>query len=566
MSFKLYPDFPERKMVELDGCWEFSFLGNQQSIAEVDLRKIVYRDFLPVPSAFDAYPAYAGLRGIAACRTSFELSPGTTGELEFFAAGPFCTVFVDGQKLGSHHPGFTRFTMLVPPASHAQRELTVLVDNRFDRCQSPLVDRAFDFYNYGGITRSVRLWQLPSQAVQWCRITPLDCAGTLEIELQMYEKSDAELTIELSFDQKPPEAMLVKLKAGRGKITLKLSHPKLWSPASPHLHIASLRTAHDRLEVRFGVRKVEAKDGKILLNGEPVKLLGVCRHEAHPQFGPALPFQQIVQDLQLLRDLGCNFVRGSHYPQDPRFLELCDEMGILVFEENLGWGQNQDYLTDPEFIRLQLESTREMIDASYNHPCVIIRGFLNEADSSVEAARPCYQALVDLIRREDPGRCVAYASNRYQLDRFLTMVDIVCFNLYPGWYGSMENDDPLSEILPRIQAELAWLAAQPELKGKPFVISEIGAGAVYGWHDALNGFWTEEYQSDFLRIACNEVISNPAIAGVALWQFCDCRTYQGCRALGRPRAFNNKGLLDEYRRPKLAYNTVKTIFGGYKHK
>jgi len=134
-------------------------------------------------------------------------------------------------------------------------------------------------------------------------------------------------------------------------------------------------------------------------------------------------------------------------------------------------------------------------------------------------------------------------------------------NIYPGWYADSDGPErPLGDIVPRIRELLAHLAASPETAGKPVLISEIGAGALYGWHDAHRTHWSEEYQSDLLEIVCREVVGNKDLLGVALWQFCDGRTYANPRALTRPRAFNNKGLFDEYRRPKLAAETVKRIF------
>jgi beta-glucuronidase len=272
----------------------------------------------------------------------------------------------------------------------------------------------------------------------------------------------------------------------------------------------------------------------------------------------------MIADLQLLRDLGCNFIRGSHYQQDPRFLDLCDEMGFLVFEESLGWGQQVRHFTDPEFIAAQVAQTAAMIDTGYNHPSVILRGFLNEGESHKEESGNCYRALIGLVRKKDPFRLVAYATNRGLKDRWLELIDVICFNIYPGWYAeNCDDESPLGEIVPRIRRELDGLK-QRGLSDKPFIISEIGAGALYGWRDPACAYWSEEYQREYLRLACREAADNPAVAGVALWQFCDGRTYRGARALGRPRAFNNKGTLDEYRRPKLAYDTVKEIFNGVK--
>ena len=306
------------------------------------------------------------------------------------------------------------------------------------------------------------------------------------------------------------------------------------------------------------------ENGQIQLNDEPVKLLGYCLHEVHPSYGPALPDMQLVYDLQLLKEMGCNFVRGSHYQQDPRFLDLCDEQGFLVFSESMGWGQQERHFTDENFIQAQLTQTEAMIRSDFNHPSIIMWGFLNEGDTTGEFARDCYTRLAEMIRFLDPSRPVTYASNKHADDLMLELCDIISFNIYPGWYsGDRESENVIGEVLPSIEKHLADMKKRG-LSDKPFIISEIGAGAIYGWHDPLNGVWTEEYQSELLQLVCRKVVSDDRIAGVALWQFCDGRTYQGAGALARPRAFNNKGTLDEYRRPKAAFKEAKKIFNDYK--
>ena len=258
--------------------------------------------------------------------------------------------------------------------------------------------------------------------------------------------------------------------------------------------------------------------------------------------------------------MGSNFVRGSHYPQDRRFLDLCDESGLLIFEESLGWGHKKEHFVNEKFVNGQIYQTTQMIDYSYNNPCVIMRGFLNEGESDVEEARNCYESLIKLLRERDPSRLVTYASFKRRTDLFLEQVDVVCYNTYPGWYNADDEENPLDSVLPKIRSDVEFLQSRPDLKDKPFILSEIGGGAIYGWHDNLHGHWTEEFQAELLKIVCNEVMDNQLITGVSIWQFCDCRTYNCGRALKRPRAFNNKGVVDEYRRPKQSYDIVKSSF------
>jgi beta-glucuronidase len=287
-----------------------------------------------------------------------------------------------------------------------------------------------------------------------------------------------------------------------------------------------------------------------MLNGKPLRLRGYNRHEDHPQFGCALPAEAMVTDLALLRDLGCNFVRTAHYPNDMRFLDLCDEMGVYVWEES--HARNVEF-KHPKFRQQIVDSTREMIEWHHNRPSVILWGCLNECESRTRSGRREYERVFQLMRSLDPSRPVTFASNRRDLDICLDLVDIVSWNRYDAWYGGEPEN-----IEPAIRDILRWLHS-PKSKGgrgKPVIMSECGAGAIYGCRHPNHAKWTEEYQAEVLDETLRVYLNHPDIVGVAIWQFCDCRVTRN-RWSGRPRTMNNKGTVDEYRRPKLAYEVVK---------
>ncbi|MDA3875256.1 MAG: beta-galactosidase, partial [Kiritimatiellae bacterium] len=330
-----------------------------------------------------------------------------------------------------------------------------------------------------------------------------------------------------------------------------------WTPENPVLHLAELELDGQRIIERFGLRTLSTSGSDILLNGEPLHLRGFCRHEAHPQFGPALPHAQLVQDLQLLKSMGCNFVRGAHYPQDPRFLDLCDETGMLVFEESIGWNQKERHFTSKTYVEACEQQTRLMVRNSINHPSVFLWGFLNEGNSDHPSSDHLYPRLAAAVREEDDSRLVTYATNQPWEDRHFAHADVLAVNLYPGWYAPSDGESrPLEAVRETLEKLEANVDANPDAKGKPLFMSEIGGGAIYGWHDPLRVHWSEEYQSDLLDTILRELDAHPRYCGVALWQFCDGRTYANPRSLSRPRAFNNKGVFDEYRRPKMAVQTV----------
>ncbi len=559
---KTYPLFPNRIRHDLNGLWDFTLLEDV-AFDDIDPSTITWTDRMVVPSAFDAYPAYAGKRGAGIYRCFANVAPGRRSLLKIGGAGMRCRVWVDGIALAEHIGTYTPFEVEVEPSDSPRREIVVATDNRFDFDRCPLHEIFFDFHNYGGIIRQVWLDELsPGMCFRGIRVM-VDDENTGEIRLVLNHEGERG-NILVSIDGGAPvPTNVIRAEDGEVELSARVPEPQLWSPAQPRLHTVTASCGEDAVTTRFGLRRVTAENGRILVNGAPIKLLGYCRHEAHPQFGPALPDAQLLADLQILRDLGCNFIRGSHYQQDPRFLDLCDEMGFLVFSESLGWGQSEAHFQNEAFAEAQLRQTEAMVLADFNHPSIIVWGFLNEGQSDVESAVPFYTRMFELIRSLDPSRLVTSATNRRIKDLMLEQQDVLSFNIYPGWYSWFSKDacdeHPLHEVNEQIDTLLRDLAERG-LGDKPVLISEIGAGAIYGWRDAHHAHWSEEYQRDLLGEVCRRVVGDDRLCGVALWQFCDCRTYQGGLALKRPRAFNNKGTLDEYRRPKLAYDTVRKIF------
>jgi beta-glucuronidase len=321
----------------------------------------------------------------------------------------------------------------------------------------------------------------------------------------------------------------------------------------------------DTIVERFGLRTVCAAGQQILLNGEPVRLRGVNRHESHPQFGPAVPAQVMVEDLQHIKDLGANFIRCVHYPQDQQFLDLCDQVGILVWEESLGWGNSAAELLNPTFGEMQVRQTRAMVRNSINHPAIILWGFMNECASDHMSSRPLYQAMCETIRQQDPSRLVTFASCRNEKDVCFDFVDVVAMNTYPGWIGELDwNIHAVTRIAPGLK-RLAEFMSQPARRDKPFLMSEIGACGLYGSHHLARAQWTEEFQADYMAEAARCVLGNPRFCGIALWQMIDSRSYGPYgQVRTKPNGTNLAGLIDEYRRRKLSYEAVRAVFGEFR--
>ncbi|PAW78241.1 MAG: beta-galactosidase [Verrucomicrobia bacterium Tous-C9LFEB] len=566
VPYPAYYSAPNNR-VSLSGLWDFVFLGDIDT-DKFNPADVPYREKALVPSAFDAMPQYAGKRGVAVYRRFISVPENTSARMEFEAVSLWCRVYIDGHPVREHACGYSPFGVDLPFHSKVVRELVVVVDNRFDFDRVPMHEEYFDFYQYGGIIRDVSLRVRP-RAGSWVRavrVTPIDhMTGEVEVEVDLEGEPIHGQKLRMRFDL--GESELLPDRPVPGKICLRRRVPafRIWSPKSPHLHAITITVCANEGEAvsemteRFGIRTVKVRNGSLELNGSPLRLLGYNRHEWHPNFGPATPTLQMVADLEWLKMLGCNFVRGSHYPQDRRFLDLCDELGFLVWEENLGWGQREKTFQSLQFRKTHAESLVAMLAASHNHPSIIIRGFLNEAGTNESYVRPIFEESVATIRRLDPSRLVSYATMFPLTDTCYDLVDFISLNLYPGWYNCEGAARPLDLVSEYIRETIEKIDAAGWAK-KPILISEIGAEGLYGWHDAHDDFFTEEYQAEYLRRACETALDHSRCCGIALWHFSDVRTYGGGWSLKRPRTFNNKGTLDEYRRPKLAYRAVREIF------
>lgn len=558
-----YPIYQRRGNEILNGIWDFCWLGDRFPLEEVAPSQAVYHTVMAVPGAFDAGPEYAGQRGVGLYRRKVLMDDSAaTLRLRLGGLGLRARIFWDGREIGATELAYSGVWFDFETGAGVAHELVIAVDNRIPKTPVILFNPNYDFYGYGGLYRGVELQRLPECRLERVQVSALDLKEKkVRLRISLSGKVPTELAFKLAFDD--GQTVDYSRKPLNGVIELEQIVPngRIWSPETPALHTLTVSIKDDCVIERFGMRTIEAKRGKILLNGKPVLLRGLNRHEAHPEMGPALPVSLMIEDLQFLKDLGCNFIRGAHYPQDQQFLDLCDQLGFLVWEESLGWGDKGERIVDQHFGDLQEAQTRLMVRNSFNHPSVIVWAFLNEGSSDRESSRAIYSRLLKAVREEDDSRLVSYASNRTVSDLFLQHVDLISMNIYPAWIDAPDwrSSRPFERIAASV-AKLAEFCDRPELKDKPFILSEIGTCGLYGWRDRLKAGWSEEYQADYCEEAIRSVFSNHRLSGITIWQLYDNRTFSNGEVRSKARTFNNAGILDEYRRPKLAYDVVKRAF------
>ncbi len=556
---RLFPNNKIRQVRELEGDWDF------QPLESAERLPVHYGYRLPVPGCWEMHPAFSTYRGKGAYRTRITVEKHGALRLLFKGISHTGIVFLNGVRIGEHYNAYTPFELIVRNVKPGEHELAVIVDNTFSEASALHVPN--DYYTYGGIIRPVAIEFIPDTFIERIEFTPHFSKGIWSADIKAYVRNVGESEAVLHVHGKLGNSsfalgsLVVKPRA-TGVLTLnrKFTAVLPWSGKHPQLYLLELQLLSgeqvepvDDLIERVGFRTVTTEHGAIQINGEDIVFKGFNRHEDHPLVGAAIPYQLMVQDLELMLDMGANAVRTSHYPNDERFLDLCDERGVYVWEENHARGLSIEQMRHPLFAKQCADCNREMVESHYNHPGIIIWAILNECASDLLEGKEMYRTQLSQIRGMDASRPLSFASHQRDRELCFDLVDIVSFNLYPQWY---DDEDP-RELC--IQAR-SWADVAGGL-GKPMIMSEFGADGYYGYRDPSRVKGTEERQGDILEQNLKAYTSLSFLSGMFIWQFCDCRVTEGLGwLLGRAGTQNSKGIVDRYRRPKLAYAVVQQYY------
>jgi beta-glucuronidase len=471
----------------------------------------------------------------------------------FGAAALRATAYLNGTKLGSHEGGYTPFDFEVTGAlREGHNFLVVQVNNR--RRPEAIPSLSTDWWNYGGLTRDVLLVELPSAFIQDYFVqsaSMTEVAGWIQIN-GVVQPQNATIDI--------PEAGVHQSASidASGYAQFRFpAHLDLWSPSHPKLYRVTLSAAGDSVQDDIGFRRIETRDTKILLNGEPIFLRGVSLHEEAPyRGGRAFSADDDATLLGWAKELGCNFVRLAHYPHNEGMTRLADKMGLLVWSEvPVYW---DSAWTNPATLQNAQDQLRENITRDHNRASVILWSIANE--TPVDPARNEFlNKLAAEARQLDPTRLVTAASNHVEHpdphtrvinDPLGEFLDVIGVNEYVGWYeGRPEDAD-----------QLQWNMVYE----KPLIMSEFGAGAPYGNHGAPNVRWTEEYQADVFQRQIRMLQRIPALAGMSPWVLMDFRSPR--RLLpGIQDYHNRKGLLSDRGERKQAFYVLQRCYRDQSH-
>ena len=481
---------------------------------------------------------------------SYHKRPSTRTFLYFGAANYQARVWVNGKKLGEHVGGFTPFDFEVTDQlADGENSIVVEVDNTRHPDGVPSVRT--DWWNYGGLTRSVELIEVPetfieSYSVQLAKGSADRVAGWVQLN-GAAGQSDVTLEIpELHFKQTARADA-----SGRATLAARIQ-PELWSPEHPKLYRVAISGAGDSVSDEIGFRTIETRGTQILLNGKPVFLRGICIHEEAP-FRSGRAFSE-TDDRTLLtwaKDLGANFVRLAHYPHNEEMIRLADQLGLMVWEEipvywDIAW-QNPATLDNAK------SQLREAITRDRNRAAIVLWSMSNE--TPVNADRTAFiKALASYARELDSTRLITSALNHVERispdtlslsDPLGEALDVLGLNEYIGWYQGRPEDAEHTN----------W---QDPL-GKPVIVSEFGADALYNLHGDTDTRFTEEYQANVFQHQLAMLSRVPFVAGMSPWLLMDFRSPR--RPLpGIQDYFNRKGLVSDRGQRKQAFYVLQKFY------
>ena len=491
--------------------------------------------------------------------------------LRIGAANYRAKVWLNGEFLGEHEGGYLPFQFEIgrlvtrgkknqlvikvnntlTPDTVPQGGLKVPQEQEWLRNYPPT---SFDFFPYGGIHRPVVLYATPKSYLQDIIVkTDIENdTGRISWTLRTGGEEIGEASVTLMDD----ERVLVQETTSRSQGELELKGARLWSPDDPFLYrleikLLQKRRVVDRYTLPIGIRTIRVEGDELLLNEQPIYLRGFGMHEDFPVIGKGLNPPLIVKDYSLLRWIGANSFRTSHYPYSEEMMQLADKYGFLVIDEVPAVGINPQQATK-RTLEVHKQQMRELVERDRNHPSVIMWSVGNEPQANTEEADRYFKEVADLARKLDDTRPITVVSWMIDDDRIFKHFDVVCVNRYHGWY---DRHGQLNAAVEHLRSELEKLY---RFQRKPIIVSEFGADSVAGLHSDPPEMFTEEYQAEFIRRYLEVFRKLPYIVGEHIWNFADFKTSQGIH-----RVFlNRKGVFTRDRQPKLAAHVLKKLWTG----
>ena len=583
----LYPRVTAtRRVVSLDGFWRFKFDPSSEGLEKGWAAGLPEALSVPVPSSFaDLFTDKESREycGDFWYETDFFVPGEWAGReilIRFGSATHRARVFVNGTEVTSHVGGFLPFNAVVTDVvkMNTTNRLSLLMNNELSQTMIPcgatatlgdgrkMAQPYFDFFNYSGIQRPVKLMALPKESItDYTTVYRLGEDGKAFVDYTVSTNGEHDVCISLI----DADGKTVAQACGK-EGTLTVEKPVLWEVRNAYLYTIVIRimdgeAVFDEYCDRIGIRTFEIVDGSFHLNGHPVYLKGFGRHEDADIRGRGLDLPTLKRDFELMKWIGANSFRTSHYPYAEEVYYMADEEGFLIIDEVPAVGMFESLMnavdaaggsqdkpkwfekeTTPELLVHHKECVREMISRDKNHPSVIAWSLLNEPETTYDAATRYFEQVFDYARELDPQkrpRTFAIIGNSTpDICKCQQLCDFISLNRYFGWYFLNGFMLPTAEMAFRREME-GWDKVR---NGRPVIFTEFGADTSAQLHKLPSVMWSQEYQDEYLEMNFRVFDSFDFIKGEQVWNFADFQTGEGIIRMNG----NKKGIFSRDRQPK----------------
>ncbi|XP_018570901.1 beta-glucuronidase [Anoplophora glabripennis] len=574
-----------REVQSLDGLWKFSLCNNSVGVKHRTQTSDCseYNDdedleLMPVPSSYNDISIDDTVRdhvGVVKYQRSFIVPKSWAQKTVWLRFGSVCyaaEVYLNGKLAMSHEIGHLPFAANVSPFLKFANEndIVVLVNNTLTNSTIPQGTKVvlpsgrikqeytFDFFNYAGIDRPVVLYTTEDTYVDDITITT-QLSGTTAIVTYdiLVEGNDISDIVVTAIDKGGKYIASNDAQTLTG--TIKIENAKLWWPylmdAEPgYLYTLRVEVFNigdkllDRYDQPFGIRELTWDNTTFKINGKPLYLRGFGRHEDSDIRGKGLDLPLIIRDHNLIKWVGANSYRTSHYPYAEEIMDLADSLGIMIIDECPAVN-TQRYNKD--LLENHKKSLTELINRDKNRPSVIIWSASNEPSTQYNESGPYYKEVIAHIKSLDTSR-PATVVNSYNApeDHSGQFLDILCFNKYLGWY---DNPGDLDVIVSDLKG---YAEAWHRIHNKTVIVTEYGADTLEGLHFLPTYIWSEEYQTDLMSRyfqAFDELREKGWFVGEMIWNFADFKTAQTYTRVGG----NKKGIFTRQRQPKASAHLLR---------
>jgi beta-glucuronidase len=574
-----------RNVLDISGLWQFQLDPKEEGEAQAWFNALPSPRMIPVPCSWnDLFDDARDYLGLAWYRHEGYVPSSWRGQRVFLRVGSAnyaAKVWVNGMFVAEHFGGHLPFVVeITDQLLWGQKNIIAMsVENKQlpERVPPgpaaagagafgslpPFPATTYDFFPYAGLHRPVLLYSVPAAA----HIDDVTVVTTLDDE-------DGVVKVAVSAGGYAGKGKLqlndseaeLNFCAGSAETILRVPSAQFWCPEDPYLYLLTVTLTEgdqiiDAYSLDIGIRTIAVCGDQLLLNGQPIKLTGFGKHEDFPLSGRGQNLPMWVRDYELLKWIGANSYRTSHYPYAEEAMMLADRLGVLVINEIPAVGLNfgdGEALTASRLAQCR-QQLHELILRDKNHPSTIIWSVANEPvtgsapgmsmPEAVAAGTSFFHQLYDEAHRLDETRPVTLVGLQGGPAEWLGLFDIVSINRYYGWYVMPGQLDRARQELER------ELDALHESLAKPIIMTEFGADTLPGAHNTPPEMWTEEYQVELLRHYLDAVANRPFVVGMHVWAFADFKTGQN---VIRAAAMNFKGVFTRDRRPKMAAHFLRS--------